>query len=86
MDSIPHIPKPIEPEWITVPNLCSPASNALALGIKSLIVRGSVLNERLFGGCDRTGAPVNANVQSGDATVGSDWIASTFEVRVREQS
>ena len=60
-----------------------PASDALALALKSIAIGGSVLNTKILAGFDREAQPANADVQIGAVSVTNDWIASDLVAGVR---
>ncbi len=56
----------------------APADDVAAATIGSVAIAGRVLNSSILAGYDTTGAALNADVQIGAVTVGTNWIASNL--------
>ena len=67
----------------TVGAAATPANLASALALGSLSVAGNVQNAEILVGFDRTGAPVNADVQIGAISVTGNWVASNLSAGVK---
>ncbi len=63
--------------------LVNPASNSVALAIKSLSVTGSVVGTQVLAGYDALGLAANSDVQIGSLLVGENWIASDLVAGVQ---
>jgi hypothetical protein len=60
-----------------------PATNAAAVAIESITIRGSVVNAQIRAGYDVLGAAVNPDVAIGAVTVRRDWITSDLVAGVQ---